>query len=218
MKLVALLNQKGGVGKTTCAMNLAAALAEQESVGVALVDLDPQASASRWFAQRTRPADFVVHPGDVLKLSELRAQLDLLAESVDWCVLDCPPGLDSPTAAALLLADIALIPCLPSPLDAWAAEAAVSLAREARETRGGAFPRVALLPSRVMASTSLGRELPATLAALGERVTHGISQRVAIAESAILGLTVGEYARGSRAHAEFLALAGDVVDQLRGTL
>ena len=58
-----------------------------------------------------------------------------------------------------------------------------------------------------MAGTSLGRELPATLAALGEPVAPAITQRVALAESAILGLTVGEYSPLSRAHAEFQALA-----------
>jgi cellulose biosynthesis protein BcsQ len=78
---------------------------------------------------------------------------------------------------------------------------------DARAVRGGTLPIVALVPSRMVASTVIGRELPAVLKAFGESVAPGISQRVAIAESVIERKWIGDYAPSSPGHDDFMALA-----------
>ena len=109
-----------------------------------------------------------------------------------------------------------MIPVTPSPLDIWAAEAAVATGREARTERGGKKPKILLVPSRIQTGTVLGRELSDTLAALGEAVGPGISQRVALVESAITGQTIDQYAATSPAHLEFKKLAKYILEIIGG--
>ena len=75
---------------------------------------------------------------------------------------------------------------------------------EARKQRGGKKPLVRLVPSKVLMQTNLGKDLPGSLEELGEKVLPPIGQRVAVAEAALQGLTVGEYAPGSAAHEDFI--------------
>jgi chromosome partitioning protein len=109
-----------------------------------------------------------------------------------------------------------LIPVTPSPLDIWAAEAAVKTGREARKERGGKKPLIVLIPSRIQTGTVLGRELSDTLATLGEPVGPGISQRVALVESAIKGQTIDQYAPKSPSHLEFKKLAKYTLEIIGG--
>lgn len=221
MKIISCLNLKGGSGKTTTAVNLAAAIGESRRVR--LLDLDPQRSATRWASQsREEPAgeDFclrrdVHHVEASRPAPAVRAELDRAErDRVAVVILDCPPELEDRSLVAALVSDLALVPVTPSPLDLWAAERAVATAREARAERGGALPRIALVPSRTIASTVLARELPATLAALGEPVAPGISQRVALVECAVVGQTIDTYAPGSPAHGEFTNLRNYVMETL----
>src|SRR3569623_1820232 len=117
MRVIAVINQKGGAGKTTVAMNLAAGLARRATAGV--VDLDPQSSATQWAAAGTS-----AFPATVKQLRVGAALPDLRKEfrAFDHIVLDCPPSVDTRAAAlALQSCDVALIPVLPSPVDQPAA-------------------------------------------------------------------------------------------------
>jgi chromosome partitioning protein len=96
-----------------------------------------------------------------------------------------------------------------------AAREALALTREARTQRGGHKPVIRFVPSKVQAHTTLSRDLVTSLAGFGEPVLPAIGQRVAVAEAALHGLTVREYAPGSAAHAEFVALAHAVEEVLR---
>ena len=217
MQVLAVLNLKGGAGKTTIAINLAAALAERRHRTMVL-DIDPQASASRWASQaRDRGGHYFELARDIHHetggASAIKATVDRMG--ADIIVLDCPPELEDRSLVAALLADYVLIPVSPSPLDIWAGEAAVKTAQEARAERGGILPRVSLVPSRLVTRTVMSRELPASLAQLGEPVAPGISQRVALAECAVAGETIDRYAPGSSAHKEFQALAAYVLKRLK---
>ena len=214
--ILATLNQKGGCGKTSLALNLAAVLATPRHKA-ALIDADPQGSAARWAKQAPdgkRP--FEVYPLDAEQgAGRFKTELDRLAAAVDMLLLDTPPELAQASMLAALLADLVLVPVTPSPFDFWGAEAAVSMAREARKKRGGQLPRVILIPFKLRPGTVIGRELPGALAKLGEPVGPGISERVAMVEAAIAGQTIDQYAPGSPAHREFQTLSKFILKELR---
>ena len=213
--LIATLNQKGGCGKTSLALNLAAMLATPRHKA-ALIDADPQGSAARWAKQSPDKRPFEVFPLDAEEgAGRFKTELARLAAGRDILILDTPPELAAASMLAALLADLVLVPVTPSPFDFWGAEAAVSMARDARKQRGGHFPRVILIPFRVRPGTVIGRELPAALARLGEPVGPGISERVAMVEAALVGQTINQYAPGSPAHKEFEKLAKFIMKEIR---
>lgn len=195
-------------------MNLAAALVD-EGWRVAVLDADPQQSAARWARQRVEGAlPFAVHPTPLPAPDRLRAELERLGVDAELVILDTPPELEDAATAALRLADLALIPVTPSPLDLWATADAVEVAQKIRRERDGSAPLVSLVPYRLIVGTVLARDLPGVLSHHGEPVAPGIAQRVAVTEAAIVGQTVPEFAPESPAHEEFRALARHVLERL----
>ena len=211
-KIVAVLSQKGGAGKTTVAMQLAAGLVLQ-GYQAAVVDLDPQESAARWGESAVDPLPFAVLRvrGD---RSEIERQLHPIALRADVIVLDCPPSIDHPhTHAALELCDLALIPVVPSPTDLWSTRGMEALVL--RHMRERPRLRGVLLPNRVMRTALAGD----VLKVLGDFtlpvLNASLSQRSAFAESAVRGASVyglGRAAAAAQAEVDKLALA--VLDEL----
>jgi chromosome partitioning protein len=120
-KVLAIVNQKGGVGKTTLSMQLAGTLALR-NCRVLVIDADPQGTASRWAASAPDEQPF---PAVVVSLAaagnKLHREVVKLAEDYDYIIIDCPPAVDSVNSrSALLIADLALVPVIPSPPDLWA--------------------------------------------------------------------------------------------------
>jgi chromosome partitioning protein len=217
LQIIAIVNQKGGVGKTSLAMNLAWFLHTAGGRTVVL-DADPQGSATRWAAAQNGSWGVEVRSVDAERdIALVSRDLESIAAETgaEFVVFDCPPELRNATEVALLLADVSLIPVTPSPLDIWAAEAAVTLASDVQRVRGDGRPEIALVPNRLIRNTVMARELPSALEALGKTVAPGISERIVVAESAILGQTVPEYSPKSPAYAEFLALARFVMERLK---
>jgi chromosome partitioning protein len=212
--IISCLNLKGGCGKSTICLNLAACLSTTHKVLV--IDLDPQRSVTRWSKQSEKHLDYV-HPltlDSKKPAKQFKSDIDQLIfrSKSELVFLDTPPQLEAAALFAALVSDVLLIPTTPSPLDIWAAEKAVETGREARRERGGRKPRIVLIPSRLQAGTVLGRELSDTLTALGEPVGPGISQRVALVESAISGQTIDQYAPKSPSHLEFKKLAKYILE------
>ena len=109
--MIAVINQKGGTGKTTLATNLAYALADFAIVF--LLDADPQASAQDWYDSRSKP-----YPSLQVKPVEGRAlvqQIRSLKSDRDWIIIDGPPGINRISADAVRAADLVLIPAKPMP-------------------------------------------------------------------------------------------------------
>ena len=214
MAVIAVTGRKGGIGKSTIAANLAAELL---ALGhrVAVLDADPQRSLVAWAGLGDGVLGDLVRPVDAMHPRQFRAAVEAAARGADRVVIDTPPGFADPALLAALCADLVLLPAGPSPLDIMAARDALALAREARTQRGDDKPLIRFVPSKVTARTVLGRDLPDTLADLGEPVLPGIGQRTIAAEAALSGLTVREAAMGSACQVEFAALAAAVEGVLK---
>lgn len=206
--ILAVGNLKGGVGKSTLAVNLAAELAQRRRVH--LVDADAQATAAEWHAL----AGGLPFTCEALPLDEAaggRAWIArVTAAPADLVVIDLPPHTGAATAAALILADLFLVPVAPSGLDLRAAGKALAMLAEARQARGDGKPAALLVPSRVDRRTAAGREIEAALHEMGEPVGPAIAQRAALVDSATAGSWIGAYAPRSIAHQEVAALAAVV--------
>ena len=207
--IVAFLNQKGGVGKTTLALHLAGAWAASGQ-RVLVVDADPQGSALDWSEQRAReglPGVFGVFG---LPRETLHRELPRLAEDADHIVVDGPPRVTGIARSALLAADLAIIPATPSPFDGWASVEMLRLLDEARVFRPGLIARFAL--NRCAARTIIARETGEALATQEPPVLKArVGQRVAFAEAARTGRLVGELDPVSPAAREIDALAAEIV-------
>jgi chromosome partitioning protein len=213
MAIIAISGRKGGIGKTTIAANLAA---EMVALGraVAVLDADPQGSLIAWAGLGSGVLATLVRAVDANNPARFRAAAQQAASTAERVIIDTPPGFTDPALLAGLLADLMLLPAGPSSLDIMAARDAINLGRQARKERGDGKPVLRLVPSKVN-NTRLGYELESSLRELGEQVLPGIGQRAAVAEAALTGLTVREFARTSQAAEEFAALTKAVEKALR---
>lgn len=188
-RVIALLSQKGGAGKTTVAMQLAAGLAARGS-RVAVADLDPQQSALRWAgsapADYPFPAEVRAFGGDAREIAD---GLKKFARECDYLLLDCPPSIEhSHTLSALDLSDLALVPVVPSPPDLWSARAVERLILQRMSAKGKL--RGAMLPNRVQRTALAGNVLEVMREFTLPVLNASLSQRNAYAQSAVMGASV----------------------------
>ncbi len=206
--IVALLNQKGGVGKTTLALHIAGEWARRGQ-RVTLIDADPQGSALDWSQQRARerlPRLFGVVG---LARDTLHREAPELARHVDHIVIDGPPRIAGLMRSALLAADLVLIPVQPSPFDGWASAEMLAFVGEACIYRPQLAARFVL--NRCGARTVIARETAQTLADHDPPVLAStIGQRVAFAETAQSGQLVSEIDEDSLGSREIAALCAEI--------
>lgn len=208
--IIALLNQKGGVGKTTLAIHLAAALALRRRK-VLLIDADPQGSALAWATSRQVAALF---PVIGLPTKNLHKEVPTHASHYQDVIIDGPPRVNEIARSAILASDVVLIPVQPSPYDIWAAKEIVDLLGEAsafKEKQKSSF-----VINRKITNTAIGRDAAEALAGFGLHVLSStITQRVAFAESAATGAVVMETEPSGPAATEINALVDEVLKWLK---
>src|ERR1035438_5751998 len=214
MPVIAITGRKGGIGKSTITANVAAEFVAQRRT-VVVLDADPQKSLVAWSQLGEGILSRCVEPIETEHPERFRAAVRAKAQAADVVLIDTPPGFADPALLAALVADVVLLPAGPSPLDLLAVREALALAHDVRKQRNDGKPIIRFVPSKGLPTTTLGRDLRASLEELGEKVLPAINQRIAVAESALSGLTVGEYAPGSLAHMEFQTLTKAIGELLR---
>jgi chromosome partitioning protein len=211
-RIVAVVNQKGGSGKTTVSMQLASALARR-NYKVLVVDADPQGTATRWAASAEDPKAF---PASVVGLSAATAkvhrEVKKFVDDYQYILIDCPPAADSPVPqSALLIADLAIVPLIPSPLDLWAAVAIRKVIENVHDLNESLTSR--LLINQCQPNTTLAHEALEVLAEFGIPLFKTfIHHRQVYRQSAVFGQGVHDF--GSRANAamqEVDALTNEVL-------
>lgn len=196
MKVIALMSQKGGAGKTTLALHLAVA-AQLQHQDTAIIDLDPQASATSWGDSREADTPVVVSA----QAARLPQVLDAAqAEGAQLVFIDTAPHSESAALAAARAADLVLIPCRPAILDLRAIGTTIDLAKLANTPA-----RVVL--NAVPARGNLAHDAAEAIGTYGVAIApHHLGQRAAFQHALTLGLTAQEYEPRGKAAEEVQAL------------
>ena len=206
--IIALLNQKGGVGKTTLALHLAGYWARQAK-RVILVDADPQGSALDWSDQRAKEGLPRLFGVIGLARDTLHQEAPELARDARHLIIDGPPRIAGLMRSALLAAEIVLIPAQPSPFDGWASGEMLKLIAEARIFRPQLIARFVL--NRCGARTLIARDTAELLADHDPpALAATVGQRVSFADAARSGRLVSEVDGGGLAAGEIAALASEI--------
>jgi chromosome partitioning protein len=215
MAIVAFCGQKGGSGKTTAAIAFAAEC-QARGFMVLVVDGDAQGTARTWAdvaAQNGHPAPEVVAMGADLYRAD---RLPALAKGFDLVIIDCPPRHAEVQRAALMVADVAVLPSGPSAPDIWSLSESVELVRTARQMRPAL--RAAALVTRKVPGTVIGRGVREALEVAGLAVLKAeLGFRVSFQEFPAAGLGPTQYEPNSEAAEEVRALTTELLGLARIT-
>ncbi|MGD8884279.1 MAG: ParA family partition ATPase [Gammaproteobacteria bacterium] len=206
MPVIAFVGNKGGAGKTTLSVNLAAGLARYAQT--AIIDADPQNSSVHWYAnsdQRRVTPVFRAEP-------ELVDQIEKLKNQFDYVIADCPPSVHAPqTDAILKIADVAMVPVQPSPVDLWATTHIEQAITEAKQVNPAL--QALLIINQLEIRSTLSQLIREALAEIEVDVASTpVRKRAVYKSSALEGRTVFDMGkRGAEAAEELDQLIKEVI-------
>jgi len=203
--IISFVNQKGGVGKTTTAINLASSLVRKNHKLV-LIDADPQGSAATWHSIEDNQAfEILDHPGELTQ-----ADIESLETAYDYVIIDAPPAVDDKVETILKASDLAILPVTPSSLDLWSCKETLdTMVRKSEAPLNG---KVQLLINRKIPGTRVGREVRQALDKFDAPVFETeLCQRVAYIDAMKYGVSVMQFAPGSKAAGEIEQWSQEVV-------
>ena len=213
-QVISLVNQKGGVSKSTTSVHLAYWLIKKKKRKTLLIDADSQKSSSLWVEgmEDTKiPYKVIGSPDDLLE------QTPELAEGYEYVIVDAPASLSEATRAILFRSDLAFIPVQPTGVDLRSANDAMRLVKQAQSVRGG-LPKAVMFLSRAVKGTKLKDEAIALLsknpgATLLDTVIH---QKQAIADTSGQSATVWDLTGrpASESASEYEKLFKEMLEQL----
>ncbi|MGD9500310.1 ParA family partition ATPase [Halothiobacillus sp.] len=206
---LAIVNQKGGTGKTTLSVNLGAGFSQRGTT--VLLDADPQESAGHWAKVSGNDGDLPHIEGVVA--GEVRERIQHLSDAHRYVLIDCPPHLDSDILRRVLsFVDIVLIPIQPSPLDVWASIGMAGAVQEARVSNPDL--RAYMVLNQQDHRNALSRSMHEALADFEIPVLkNGLARRAAFRSAALEGCSVYRLGkRGSSAVNDIEAIIEEVLD------
>ena len=203
--IIAFVNQKGGAGKTTLSINVAADLANQGHK-VLLIDADKQGSTSTWASLRDDTAFQVVS----LTRENMARDALKLADDYDFTVIDGPPHAEEIARSCIIASDFVVLPIEPSGLSTWASDLTVKQVQEAQEYKETL--KCGFVVSRKIGNTVIGRQIRDMAAEGGIPILIAeIENRVAFAESLTMGQSIFEWAPKSPAAHEIQSLTQEIL-------
>lgn len=206
--VISFLNQKGGVGKSTLSINIAAcfALLGQK---VLLIDADKQGTSSTWASLR---ADT---PFQVVSMARENMARDALklAGDFDFTVIDGPPQAETISRSCIVASDLVVVPIEPGGASRWSSDLTVRQLKEAQELKPNL--KCGFVVSRKIGATVLGRDTRCMAADAGiPTFETEIEQRVAYAEALTMGKTIFEWSARGAAVSDIQALTHELLDVL----
>lgn len=210
--IISILNQKGGTGKTTIAVNIAREYTLRNKKTL-LVDSDSQGSALRWHEKSNGELiDLTCLPVTTMHKDVLKFK-----NRYERIIIDGVPSISNLTACAVIAANLILIPVQPSPYDVWATEDLVKVIKERIEITDGRT-KAAFIISRKIKGTNLAKDISDALSAYELPVfKSSTSQRVAYAAVAQHGSTVVDAQEGTiEARIEIQNIVNEIEEWLDG--
>lgn len=204
MSIISLVNQKGGVGKTTLSINIASYFAKKGH-DTLIIDADPQGSVSQWQnIVNNKTIDVIHHPE-----ATLHKHAGKLTKRYRYTIIDAPPALGDISQSAMLASNIVIVPVSPSALDLWSGNETVEMVKAARKYNKKL--KAWLLVSKKIVGTKESHQIRGALKQYKTKVFETeISMRIDYARAITQGLSVLQYKPKSKAADEIRALCGEI--------
>ena len=206
--IISFVNQKGGVGKTTAAINLAISL-KRKNYNLVFIDADPQGSAVQWHSIEGNKSFEILHHPSPIQADDIKQ----LSVNYDYVIIDAPPAIGDISKAILAATDLAIVPLSPSALDVWSCWGTLKMIDEIRPLNPEI--EVKLLINRKIPGTRIGRDAREVMDKFQMNVFDTeLCQRVAFIDAMTYGVSVMQYAPHSKAAGEIERLCEEIIPQV----